>query len=57
MPLLLNVMQNANGPEYRKLRVKSMECAGLIGSSPSPALLLLSEAESFAFVRSHRRRA
>ena len=32
MPLLLNVMQNANGPEYRKLRVKAMECAGLIGS-------------------------
>ncbi|KAL1940497.1 hypothetical protein VTO73DRAFT_9069 [Trametes versicolor] len=30
MPLLLNVMQNANGPEYRKLRVKAMECAGLI---------------------------
>ena len=34
MPLLLNVMQNANGPEYRKLRVKAMECAGLIGTSP-----------------------
>ena len=33
MPLLLNVMQNANGPEYRKLRVKAMECAGLIGTS------------------------
>ena len=32
MPLLLNVMQNANGPEYRKLRVKAMECAGLIGA-------------------------
>jgi len=30
MPLLLNVLQNANGPEYRKLRVKAMECAGLI---------------------------
>ncbi|TBU51233.1 ARM repeat-containing protein [Dichomitus squalens] len=30
MPLLLNVMQNANGAEYRKLRVKAMECAGLI---------------------------
>ncbi|KAL7277457.1 hypothetical protein ACG7TL_008378 [Trametes sanguinea] len=30
MPLLLSVMQNANGPEYRKLRVKAMECAGLI---------------------------
>ncbi|KAI0919362.1 hypothetical protein AcV7_006120 [Taiwanofungus camphoratus] len=30
MPLLLNVLQNANSPEYRKLRVKAMECAGLI---------------------------
>ncbi|KII95405.1 hypothetical protein PLICRDRAFT_86789 [Plicaturopsis crispa FD-325 SS-3] len=30
MPLLLNVLRNANGPEYRKLRVKAMECAGLI---------------------------
>ncbi|CAL1712081.1 unnamed protein product [Somion occarium] len=30
MPLLLNVLQNANTPEYRKLRVKAMECAGLI---------------------------
>ena len=35
MPLLLNVMQNANGPEYRKLRVKAMECAGLIGTYTS----------------------
>ena len=31
MPLLLNVLRNANGPGYRKLRVKAMECAGLIG--------------------------
>ncbi len=31
MPLLLNVLQNANTPEYKKLRVKAMECAGLIG--------------------------
>lgn len=31
MPLLLSVLQNANTPEYRKLRVKAMECAGLIG--------------------------
>jgi len=31
MPLLLNVLRNAEGPEYRKLRVKAMECAGLIG--------------------------
>lgn len=30
MPLLLNVLQNAKSAEYRKLRVKSMECAGLI---------------------------
>ncbi|CCM06072.1 uncharacterized protein FIBRA_08319 [Fibroporia radiculosa] len=30
MPLLLNVLRNANGPEYRQLRVKAMECAGLI---------------------------
>ncbi|KAI0077247.1 ARM repeat-containing protein [Panus rudis PR-1116 ss-1] len=30
MPLLLNVLQNANTPEYRKLRMKAMECAGLI---------------------------
>ena len=33
MPLLLNVLRNANGADYRKLRVKAMECAGLIGSS------------------------
>lgn len=31
MPLLLSVLENANSPEYRKLRVKAMECAGLIG--------------------------
>ncbi|KAJ8507252.1 hypothetical protein ONZ45_g10362 [Pleurotus djamor] len=30
MPLLLNILQNANGPEYAKLRSKAMECAGLI---------------------------
>lgn len=30
MPLLLNVLRNADGVEYRKLRVKAMECAGLI---------------------------
>ncbi|PCH35440.1 ARM repeat-containing protein [Wolfiporia cocos MD-104 SS10] len=30
MPLLLNVLRNANSPEYGKLRVKAMECAGLI---------------------------
>ena len=32
MPLLLSVLKNADGPDYRKLRVKAMECAGLIGS-------------------------
>lgn len=31
MPLLLNVLQNANSVEYGKLRLKAMECAGLIG--------------------------
>lgn len=31
MPPLLNVLRNADGPEYKKLRVKAMECAGLIG--------------------------
>jgi hypothetical protein len=35
MPLLLNVLRNADGGEYRKLRVKAMECAGLIGVWPS----------------------
>ncbi|KIM73570.1 hypothetical protein PILCRDRAFT_829051 [Piloderma croceum F 1598] len=30
MPLLLNVLRNASGADYRKLRVKAMECAGLI---------------------------
>ena len=32
MPLLLNVLRNADGADYRKLRVKAMECAGLIGA-------------------------
>ena len=31
MPLLLNVLRNADGGEYRRLRIKAMECAGLIG--------------------------
>lgn len=31
MPLLLSVLQNAQGSEYHKLRLKAMECAGLIG--------------------------
>ncbi|KAF8637684.1 hypothetical protein AX16_010759 [Volvariella volvacea WC 439] len=30
MPLLLNVLRNANGPDHHKLRAKAMECAGLI---------------------------
>ncbi|TFK45223.1 ARM repeat-containing protein [Heliocybe sulcata] len=30
MPLLLNILQNAAGGEYNKLRSKAMECAGLI---------------------------
>ena len=33
MPLLLSVLQNANGSEYHKLRLKAMECAGLVGES------------------------
>lgn len=32
MPLLLDILRNADGPEYAKLRVKAMECAGLIGT-------------------------
>ncbi|KAG2014934.1 RAN binding protein-like protein [Coprinopsis cinerea AmutBmut pab1-1] len=30
MPLLLSVLQNADGAEYKNLRIKAMECAGLI---------------------------
>ncbi|KIK93959.1 hypothetical protein PAXRUDRAFT_33792 [Paxillus rubicundulus Ve08.2h10] len=30
MPLLLNVLRNANSSDHHKLRVKAMECAGLI---------------------------
>uniref|UniRef100_A0A8H7Y6G7 TOG domain-containing protein n=1 Tax=Psilocybe cubensis TaxID=181762 RepID=A0A8H7Y6G7_PSICU len=36
MPLLLNVLRNAEGPDYRKLRVKAMECAGLIAIAVGP---------------------
>ena len=40
MPLLLSVLQNANGSEYHKLRLKAMECAGLVGEfclvNPAP---------------------
>ena len=31
MPLLLNVLRNANATDHKKLRWKAMECAGLIG--------------------------
>jgi len=41
MPLLLNVLRNANGADYRKLRVKAVECAGLIGKFSLPLSLLL----------------
>ena len=36
MPLLLNVLRNAENAkrEHQRLRVKAMECAGLIGSYP-----------------------
>jgi hypothetical protein len=30
MPLLMDFLSNGDGPDYRKLRVKAMECAGLI---------------------------
>ncbi|XP_006460617.1 hypothetical protein AGABI2DRAFT_220702 [Agaricus bisporus var. bisporus H97] len=30
MPLLLNVLRNADKPEHQKLRIKAMECAGLV---------------------------
>jgi len=36
---LLNVLRNADGPDYQKLRVKAMECAGLIGMLPHLANL------------------
>lgn len=35
MPLLLSVLRDADGPDFRKLRVKAMECAGLIGEQIS----------------------
>jgi hypothetical protein len=33
MPLLLSVLstRDADGPDFKNLRVKAMECAGLIG--------------------------
>ncbi|KAJ2911702.1 hypothetical protein MD484_g8710, partial [Candolleomyces efflorescens] len=36
MPLLLDVLRNAEGREYCKLRIKAMECAGLIESPHDP---------------------
>ncbi|PPQ74728.1 hypothetical protein CVT26_005110 [Gymnopilus dilepis] len=36
MPLLLNVLRNADGPGFGKLRVKAMECAGLIAIAVGP---------------------
>jgi hypothetical protein len=36
MPLLLNVLRNADGPDFQRLRVKAMECAGLIGELRMP---------------------
>jgi hypothetical protein len=52
MPLFVNVLRNANGVDDRKLRVKAMECMGLIGTSfaghscqmyslPSPAAIAI----------------
>ncbi|KAF9521782.1 armadillo-type protein [Crepidotus variabilis] len=36
MPLLINVLRNAEGEDYQKLRVKAMECAGLIAIAVGP---------------------
>ena len=47
MPLLLSVLQNAQGSEYHKLRLKAMECAGLIGGFCSiPSVLPSSDVHS-----------
>ncbi|KAJ6487827.1 armadillo-type protein [Mycena sanguinolenta] len=40
MPLLMNVLLNADGPDYRKLRAKAMECAGLIAIAVGPEMFL-----------------
>jgi hypothetical protein len=39
MPLLLNVLRNAENAkaEHQRLRIKAMECAGLIGMCASAA--------------------
>lgn len=39
MPLLLNVLRNAEGQSFQRLRVKAMECAGLIGELKRHAFL------------------
>jgi len=36
MPLLLSVLRDADEPDFRKLRVKAMECAGLIAIAVGP---------------------
>ncbi|KAI6101042.1 armadillo-type protein [Pisolithus croceorrhizus] len=36
MPLLLNVLRNANSADHQKLRFKAMECAGLIAVAVGP---------------------
>ena len=43
MPLLLSVLQNAQGSEYHKLRLKAMECAGLVGELFAHVLHILPE--------------
>ncbi|KAJ7666061.1 armadillo-type protein [Mycena polygramma] len=40
MPLLMNVLRNADGADYRKLRAKAMECAGLIAIAVGPEMFL-----------------
>ncbi|PPR07809.1 hypothetical protein CVT24_002881 [Panaeolus cyanescens] len=36
MPMLLNVLRNAEGKEFGKLKAKAMECAGLIAIAVGP---------------------
>lgn len=48
MPLLLNVLRNAEKPQHQRLRIKAMECAGLVGTSPNYSALL--DAHSFAAI-------
>jgi hypothetical protein len=47
MPLLLNVVRNADRTEHHRLRTKAMECGGLVGrvfNNPFIPFLTLSEA-------------